>query len=258
MSKVTYEVDEKGVAVVKINNPPLNAIDEEVIIGLEDAAKKIAEDKAIKVAVLTGEGGAFVAGADIKKVREVKTEKDGIEVTSRGQALLNTIENSRKPYIAAINGLALGGGTEIALACHMRILGDQAQMGLPEVRLGILPAFGGSQRSPRLLGKARALELMLTGNFIDAKECERIGLVNHVVPQAEVLDAAKKLARSIANKGQVAVRAIMEAVMEGGRMSLEEGLKLESRLFGKLAVTEDKEEGIAAFLEKRKPVFKDR
>lgn len=258
MSKVTLELGEKGVAVLKINNPPLNAIDEEVIIGLEDAARKIAEDEKVKVVVLTGEGAAFVAGADIKKVREVKTEKDGIEVTSRGQAILNTIENSRKPYIAAINGLALGGGTEIALACHIRILGDQAQMGLPEVRLGILPAFGGSQRSPRLIGKARALELMLTGNFIDAKECERIGLVNHVVPQADVLVEATKMARSIANKGQVAVRAIMEAVMEGGKMSLEEGLKLESRLFGKLAVTEDKEEGIAAFLEKRKPVFKDR
>lgn len=258
MEKCTCTVDEKGVALITLSNPPMNAFDEEMLLGLEETVKTIVSDPACKVAVITGDGPTFIVGADVNKVREVRTFEDGVETTARAQGIMNLIENSRKPFIAAINGLALGGGTELALACHLRVAGDQAQMGLPEIMLGIIPAFGGTQRMARLLGPARAMEYMLTAKFIDMKEAERVGLVNRVVPHAEVLPEAKKLARSIASKGQLAVRAIVEAVMEGARLPIREGLALESELFGKLASSEDKEEGIRAFLEKRKPVFKDR
>ena len=258
MSKVSYHVDERGIALMKINNPPMNALDEQVMFEMEDCARRIPSDEKVKVVIVTGEGPTFVVGADINKVSEVDTVKKGIDATSKAHAILNLIENSRKPYIAAVNGLCLGGGTELALACHLRIAGDQAQMGLPEIMLGIMPGFGGTQRSARLLGTARALEIMLTGKFIDMKEAERIGLVNRVVPNDNVLDEAMKLAKSISSKGQVAVRAIVEAVMEGVKLPLDDGLALESRLFGRLAESEDKKEGIKAFFEKRKPVFKDR
>ncbi len=258
MGECTCHIDEKGIALVTLSNPPMNAFDEEMLIALEETVRMIGADAACKVAVITGDGPTFIVGADVNRVREVKTFEDGVATTSRAQSIMNLIENSRKPFIAAINGLALGGGTELALACHLRVAGDQAQMGLPEIMLGIIPAFGGTQRMTRLLGSARALEYMLTGRFIDMKEAERVGLVNRVVPQADTLAEAMKIAKSIAYKGQLAVRAIVEAVMEGGRRPIGEGLALESELFGRLASSEDKEEGIRAFLEKRKPQFKDR
>jgi enoyl-CoA hydratase/carnithine racemase len=258
MARCGYEIGNKGVAVFKFNNPPMNAIDEDTMLEMEKSINMIAADEKVKVIVVTGEGGLFIVGADVNSVRDVKTHQAAVDITTRAQGILNLIEKSRKPYIAAINGLCLGGGMELAMACHMRIAGDQVQMGLPEIRLGIIPAFGGTQRSARLLGPARALEIMLTGKFITMKEAEKIGLVNMVVPQAEVLSEALKLAESIASKGQVAVRAIMEAVMDGVRMPLEDGLRLESNCFGRVAESEDKEEGIAAFLEKRKPQFKDK
>lgn len=259
MNKVSYSVDEWGIAVMKINNPPMNALDEQVMFELEDCAKRIPSDEKVKVVIITGEGPTFVVGADINKVKEVDTLEKGIEATSKAHAILNLIENSKKPYIAAINGLCLGGGMELALACHMRMAGEQAQMGLPEIMLGIMPGFGGTQRSARLLGTAKALEIMLTGKFIDMKEAEKIGLVNIVVvPNEEVLAKAVSLAKKIVTKGQVAVRAIVEAVIEGVKLPFDDGLKLESRLFGRLAESEDKREGIDAFLEKRKPAFKDR
>lgn len=256
--KCTYTVDDKGIAILKFNNPPLNTLDEDTMYGLEVSMKRLASDDAVKVVIVTGEGDTFVVGADVNKVRNVKTFDEGVRLTTQAQGIVNLIENCRKPVIAAINGLALGGGTEIAMACHMRLMSDQAQMGLPEIMLGIMPAFGGTQRAVRLLGTSRALEIMLTGKFISSAEAEMIGLVNAVITHEKLMDEAMKLAKQIANKGQCAVRAILEAVMVGGALSLEEGLKLESRLFGKLAETEDKEEGIAAFLDKRKPQFKDR
>lgn len=256
--KCSYTVDDKGIALLKFNNPPMNALDEETMYALESSMKRIAADDAVKVVIMTGEGPTFVVGADVNKVKNVKTFDEGVKLTSQAQAIVNLVEDSKKPVIAAINGLALGGGTEIAMACHMRIASDQAQMGLPEIMLGIMPAFGGTQRAVRLLGPSRALEVMLTGKFIAMPEAEKIGLVNAVVPHEKLMEEAMKLAKQVAYKGQLAVRAIVEAVMVGGRLSMEEGLKLESRLFGKLAESEDKEEGISAFLEKRKPKFKDR
>ena len=256
--KCGYEVDQKGIAIMKINNPPMNAIDEELIEQMEGAFKNFAGDDAVKVVIITGEGFAFIAGADIKKMQGINTAAEAESMAQRGQGLLNMIENSRKPVIAAINGLALGGGTELALACHMRIAAESVQMGLPEIRLGILPGFGGTQRSARLLGPARALELMLTGKFIGMAEADKIGLVNAVVPDGELMNEAIKLASRIATKGQLATRSIVEAVIEGVKMPLAEGLKMERRFLGKLAESEDKKEGVAAFIEKRKPVFADR
>lgn len=254
--KCYYEVNERGVAVLKFNNPPINALDEETMRQLESSMKKIAADDSVKVVVITGDGPTFVVGADVSKVKDVETREKGEALTSEAQGIINLIENLRKPVIAAINGLCLGGGTELAMACHVRFIGDQAQMGLPEILLGIMPGFGGTQRAARLLGPARALEIMLTGKFIPAAECEKIGLVNRVVPHAAVLDEALKFAKDLSFKGRLAVSAIIEAVLAGGKIPLADGLKLESRLFGGLAESEDKKEGIAAFLEKRRPVFK--
>ncbi len=258
MAKCSYEVNEQGIALLKINNPPMNALDEITMLELEFSMRQIEVDDRVKVVIVTGEGATFVVGADVNKVRNVKKAQEGRKLTSRAHEIMNLIMNSRKPVIAAINGLCLGGGMELAIACHFRIAGDQVQMGLPEIMLGIMPGFGGTQRSVRLLGAEKALEAMLTGKFIDMNEAKEIGLVGRVVPQADVMGEAEKLAKQIASKGQLAVRTIVEAVMDGGRMSLKEGLDLESRLFGRLAESEDKEEGINAFLEKRKPAFKDR
>lgn len=254
--KCYYEVNERGVALMKINNPPMNALDEPTMRQLESSMKKLAEDGSVKVVVITGEGATFIVGADVNKVREVDTREKGEALTSEAQGIINLIENLRKPVIAAINGLCLGGGTELAMACHMRFISDQAQMGLPEILLGIMPAFGGTQRAARILGPARAMEIMLTGKFLPAAECDRIGLVNRVIPHASLLDETMKFAKELSFKGQLAVSAIMEAVLTGGSMSLADGLRLESRLFGGLAESEDKKEGIAAFLEKRRPSFK--
>lgn len=249
-------MEKENVAVVYFDNPPLNALDEETMEAFEDVMNKLTQDSTVHVIMLTGKGSTFVVGADVNAVQQVDTYQKGVEVTSRAQAIVSLCELSPKPVIAVINGLCLGGGMEIALACHMRIAAANAQMGLPEIMLGIIPAFGGTQRSARLLGNAKALEIMLTGMFINMDEALRIGLVNRVYSPETLMDESLKFASSIAKKGQVAVRAIVEAVMQGSKLSLEEGLKLESTLFGKIAETHDKKEGIEAFLQKRKPQFK--
>ncbi len=254
--KCYYQMEKENVAVVYFNNPPLNALDEETIESFESLMKTLTQDDTVHVIMLTGKGSTFVVGADVNAVQQVDTYQKGVEITSRAQAIVSLCELSPKPVIAVINGLCLGGGMEIALACHMRIAATNAQMGLPEIMLGIIPAFGGTQRSARVLGTAKALEIMLTGMFISMDDALRIGLVNRVYPPETLMDESLKFASSIAKKGQVAVRAIVEAVIKGSKMSLEDGLKLESSLFGKIAETHDKKEGIEAFLQKRKPQFK--
>jgi len=256
--KCSYEVNGKGVALVTICNPPMNALDDDTMLALESVMKQIHGDERVHAAVVTGDGPNFIIGADINRVQEVVTAEEGEDLTGRAQGIINMIEESPIPVIAAINGMCLGGGMELAMACHIRIAGDEVKMGLPEIRLGIMPAFGGSQRSARLLGTARALDIMLTGRFIDMDEAVSIGLVNRTVPQADVLAESVRYAEKIAEKSRPAVRAILEGVMKGITLPLEDGLRLESRLFGRLAGGEDKKEGIAAFLEKRKPQFKQR
>ncbi len=245
-----------GVLVVTVNRPKqLNALNAETMSELDAVFQELESDEAVKGVIVTGASDkAFVAGADINElVRE--TPNSGRQTSARGQAVLRRIELCTKPVIAAINGFALGGGMELALACHIRIAAEGAKMGLPEVKLGVIPGYGGTQRLARIIGKGRALELILTGAMIDAMEAHRIGLVNRVSPPGELLAAAESLMREILANGPLATRYAMLAVERGLDGGLEEGLVLETSLFGLLCATEDMKEGMNAFLEKRPPRF---
>jgi enoyl-CoA hydratase len=248
-----------GVAFVTINRPDkLNALNDQVMADLADAAERIATEDGIKGAILTGAGPkAFVAGADIGDLAR-QGPFDGKARAQRGQAVLRRLETCGKPVIAAINGFALGGGCELALACHIRIASDTARFGQPEVKLGIAPGYGGTQRLPRLVGKGAALQLILTGEMIDAPEAYRIGLVNRVVPGGDLLAESEKMLRGILAMGPLAVRLALEAVDQGLEMTLDEGLLLEANHFGLLAATQDTKEGLTAFLEKRPAKFQGR
>jgi enoyl-CoA hydratase len=245
-----------GIAFVTINRPDkLNALNDQVMKELADAAERIATEGEIKGAILTGSGPkSFVAGADIGDLSR-QGPFDGKARSQRGQAVLRRLETCGKPVIAAVNGFALGGGCELAMACHIRIASDNAKFGQPEVKLGIAPGYGGTQRLPRLVGKGIALQLILTGETISAHEAYRIGLVNRVVAAAELLPESEKLLRGILTGGPLAVRLAMEAVDQGLEMSLDEGLLLEANHFGLLAATHDMKEGLSAFLEKRTATF---
>ena len=248
-----------GIAFVTLNRPDkLNALNDQVMLELADAAERIATDPDIKGAILTGSGPkSFVAGADIGDLSR-QGPFDGKARAQRGQAVLRRLETCGKPVIAAINGFALGGGCELAMACHIRIASENAKFGQPEVKLGIAPGYGGTQRLPRLVGKGVAMQLILTGEMIDAQEAYRIGLVNKVVPAADLLAECEKLMRGILAMGPLAVRLAMEAVDQGLEMTLDEGLLLEANHFGLLAATADMKEGTAAFLEKRAAKFQGR
>ncbi len=248
-----------GIALITINRPDkLNALNDQVMAELADVARRLATDDAIRGAILTGAGPkAFVAGADIGDLAK-QGPFDGKARALRGQAVLRRLETCGKPVIAAVNGFALGGGCELAMACHLRIASENAKFGQPELKLGIAPGYGGTQRLPRLVGKGVALQLILTGETIDAREAHRIGLVNKVVPSAELLAAAEQLVRAILAMGPLAVRLALEAVDQGLEMSLDEGLLLEANHFGLLAATRDMKEGLGAFLEKRAPRFEGR
>jgi len=248
-----------GVAVLTINRPDkLNALNDQVVDELAHAAERVATEDAIHGAIITGAGTkAFIAGADIGDLAK-QGPFDGKARALRGQAMLRRFETCGKPVIAAVNGYALGGGCELAMACHLRLASDNATFGQPEVKLGIAPGYGGTQRLPRLVGKGVALQLILTGEMIDAHEAYRIGLVNKVVPADQLLAEAEKLLRGILAMAPLAVRLALEAVDQGLEMTLEEGLLLEANHFGLLAATRDMKEGLRAFLEKRAPKFENR
>src|SRR2546426_5063262 len=248
-----------GVALVTINRPDkLNALNDQVMAELGNAAERIATEDAIKGAIITGAGPkAFVAGADISDLAK-QGPFDGKARALRGQGVLRRLETCGKPVVAAVNGFALGGGCELAMACHIRVASDTAKFGQPEVKLGIAPGYGGTQRLPRLVGKGRALQLILSGEMIDAAEAYRIGLVNKVVPAAQLLAESEKMLRGILAMGPLAVRLALEAVERGLDMSMEEGLLLEANHFGLLAATRDMKEGLTAFLAKRTPTFEGR
>jgi enoyl-CoA hydratase len=252
---ILFEVKD-GIAFITINRPDkLNALNDQVMLELADAAERIATESAIKGAILTGSGPkSFVAGADIGDLSR-QGPFDGKARAQRGQAVLRRLETCGKPVIAAINGFALGGGCELAMACHIRIASENAKFGQPEVKLGIAPGYGGTQRLPRLVGKGVALQLILSGEMIDAQEAYRIGLVNRVVPAADLLAESEKVMRGILAMGPLAVRLAIEAVDQGLEMTLDEGLLLEANHFGLLAATEDMKEGTTAFLEKRPAKF---
>ncbi len=246
-----------AIAYVTINRPKvLNALNMATMEELRSAFTAIKGDKEVRVAILTGAGEkAFIAGADINELAK-HNPIEAKEYTHSGQSVLDLIENLGKPVIACVNGFALGGGCELAMACTMRLASDNAKFGQPEVKLGIIPGYGGTQRLPRLVGKGIAMQLVLAGEMITAQEAHRIGLVNEVVPQGELLARAAAIAQKIVANAPLAVQYAMEAVNRGMEMTLAEGLYLEATLFGVCCATEDKNEGTKAFLEKRQAQFK--
>ncbi len=246
-----------GVVVLTVNRPKvLNALNAETVDDIDDAFREFASDDAVKAVVVTGAGEkAFVAGADINELAQ-QTAASGHQTARRGQAVFRRIETLGKPVVAAVNGFALGGGLELALACHIRLASSGAKLGLPEVKLGAIPGYGGTQRLARLVGRGRALELILTGEPVDAEEALRIGLVNRVVSPDELLEASVALLRKVLGNGPVALRHALAAVNHGLDVDLEAGLALEASLFGVLCGTDDLQEGMKAFLEKRAADFK--
>ena len=251
-----FEVEDK-IAIVTINRPELmNALNHETVKELKAAALAVREDSSIGGMIVTGTGDkAFAAGADINELAK-ESVLSGRETSIRGQETLQVFELMGKPVIAAINGYALGGGFELALGCHIRIAAENAKMGLPEVGLGIMPGFGGTQRLPRLIGSSRALELILTGKTISANEALNIGLVSKVVPEGKSLESAIEMMKVILSKAPLSIKMCIEAVNRGMNMTLDEGLAIESDRFGLLCGTEDMKEGMNAFLEKREAKFK--
>ena len=255
---LTYE--KKGaIAYVTVNRPKvLNALNRATLEELQAAFTSAQTDEAVRVVILTGAGEkAFIAGADIGELAQLEP-LTGMESVRRGQAVLDLIENLGKPTIACINGFALGGGCEIAMACSMRLASENAKLGQPEPKLGLIPGYGGTQRLPRLVGKGIAMQLLLSGENITAQEALRIGLVNEVVPLAELMGRAEAIANKIIANAPRAVQLILEAVNRGLEVSLAEGLYLEASLFAVGCATEDKSEGTKAFLEKRAAQFKGR
>jgi enoyl-CoA hydratase len=245
------------IATITINRPDkLNALNAQCKSELKDLFSNLKTNPEVDVVILTGVSEkAFVAGTDIVELKSLNKRR-GEEFASAGQTILDLIQHLGKPVIAAVNGYALGGGCELALACHLRIASENAKFGQPEVNLGIIPGYGGTQRLTRLVGVGKAMEIILTGNQIDAQEALRIGLVNKIVPQSELLSTAEAVAKTIISKGQLAVRLAMKAINAALEMPLSEGLKTEANLFGECCDTSDAKEGISAFLEKRKPAFK--
>lgn len=252
-------VDREGpLALVLVTRPDkLNALNDATLVELTDAFEDLAKDDDVRCVVLTGAEAkkpAFVAGADIAELAE-QGPLTGRRRSRLGQALCDLIENLGKPVIAAVNGFAFGGGLELALACHVRLASDDARMGLPEVTLGIIPGFGGTQRLPRTIGLGPALELIATGRHVKAEEARALGLVNHVYPAAELMAEARKLAGTICANGPVAVRLALDCALRGRSQPLDEGLRYEANAFGLVSATADMREGLRAFLEKRKPAF---
>jgi enoyl-CoA hydratase len=246
---------EGPVATLTLNRPQvMNALNAQVFNDLELAVRGLVADPTVRVILLTGAGKAFAAGADINELA-LTDAKSGEELALRGQVVFSLLETCGKPVIACINGFALGGGCELALACVMRIASESARLGQPEVKLGLVPGYGATQRLPRLVGRSAALRLILTADIIPANEALRIGLVDEVVPAVDLLKHASEVALKIAAQAPLAVSAAMEAVNQGADLPLKEALALEAHTFGRLSATADKKEGVAAFLAKRAAIF---
>jgi enoyl-CoA hydratase/carnithine racemase len=258
LENVLYEKKD-SIAYVTLNRPKvLNALNKKTWADLRTAFEAARDDAAVRGVILTGAGDkAFIAGADISELATVSAV-EAEESSTFGQEVLNLVENLGKPVIAAINGFALGGGCETAMACTIRVASEHAKFGQPEVKLGLIPGGGGTQRMPRLVGKGRALQIILSGEIISAQEAYRIGLVNEVVPAADVITRAEAILKQIFSNAPIAVKYSLEAVNKGLETSVAEGLSLEASLFGLCAGTEDKREGTQAFLQKRAPEFQGR
>lgn len=260
MSQTPLQIEDRGaIRIVTVNRPEkLNALDAATLDALHAAFGDIAEDPAVRVAVLTGAGPkAFVAGADIAEMSSL-TPVQARDFSLRGQRTMRRIETLPKPVVAMVNGFALGGGLELAMACHLRLAADTAKMGQPEINLGLVPGFGGTQRLLRLAGRAATLELCLTGAPVDAARALQLGIVNQVLPAAELEEATMKLAGKLAAAAPLALRGILDCVNVGGEAGINEGLEFETAQFGLVFSTADMREGTSAFLEKRKPEFAGR
>ena len=255
MPQVDLEVKD-GIATVTFRRPKqLNALSLSVLEDLDKVVSRLEEDDAIRGVVITGEGRAFVAGADITELAELERRR-GHEFVRYGQRILTRIERLPKPVIAAVNGFALGGGCEIALACHIRLASTKARFGQPEVKLGIIPGFGGTQRLPRVIGRGVATQILISAGAISAEQALAVGLANEVVEPEQLLDRARELLSEILSNGPNAVAATLRAVHEGLERPLDEGLALEADLFANLCGTDEMQEGTRAFLEKREPKFR--
>jgi enoyl-CoA hydratase len=252
-----YEIGDDGIALVTVNRPDkLNALNALVISELDALIALVEHDDAVRGLIITGAGAkAFVAGADIAEIAAFDRHAS-LEMSVRGSRVLRRMERLRKPVVAAVNGFALGGGCELAMACHIRLAAPNARFGLPEVKLGLIPGFGGTIRLPRLVGRGRATELLLSAAMIDADEAARIGLVNRVVPAEALLEESRKWLAQVLANGPVAVTLALQAIDGGLDLPIDEALSLESTLFGEVCSSDEKSEGTRAFLEKRPPLFR--
>ncbi|MFN8576686.1 MAG: enoyl-CoA hydratase-related protein [Candidatus Sericytochromatia bacterium] len=248
---------ENNVGIIKLNNPPVNVLNRPLLEQLDRLIDEVKDNSEIKVIVLTGEGSAFAAGADIKSMPELKADT-GEQMALYGQKIFSKLENLDKVSICAINGVALGGGLELAMSCDIRIISEKAKVGQPEINLGIIPGYGGTQRLTRLVGKPKAKEIVLTGDNLSAQEAYEVGIATKITSPENLMTMTLELANKIASKGQVAVKASKKAIDEGFEQNLNDALKTEANYFGLVCDSEDKNEGVIAFMEKRKPNFKDK
>ena len=255
-SNIRLEVGDEGIALLTVSRPEkMNALNAETVLELQDAVSRAGRDAEVRGLIVTGAGDkAFVAGADINQLA-LLTPIEAQAYAERGQRVLRDLEMLPKPTLAAVNGYALGGGLELAMACAVRVASENARLGQPEVKLGILPGYGGTQRLPRLVGRGRALEMLLSGEPVTAAEAHRMGLVNHVVPPAHLLEFSREWLRKVLANAPLAVALTMQAVDVGLEAGLAQGLRFEAAAFGLTTATEDKREGTRAFLEKRQPAF---
>ncbi len=249
---------EEGVAFLKLNRAPVNALSRDFLDEIEKAILALGAEPKVKVIVIASSiQNVFIAGVDLKEMSQLTDPKDILGVIEKGQRVFNTIENSQKPVIAAIHGVCVGGGQELVMACHIRIASDRTGFAQPEITLGIIPGFGGSQRLARIVGASKAAELILTGDVVKPQEALRIGLINCVVSDGALLKTAKEMARKIASRGLPAIQASLRAITRGLDVPLEQGLKIEAEEFKSILGTHDMKEGIRAFIEKRQPRFTD-
>ncbi len=250
--------NEEGVSFLSINRPPVNALGNQLLDEIGQAMDVLSADPKTKVIVFVSAiPNVFIAGVDLKEMAALTNTEDILKVIRKGQAVFNKIENSEKPVIAAIQGACVGGGQELVMACHIRIASDRTRFAQPEITLGIIPGFGGSQRLPRIVGPSRAAELILTGDLIAPQEAFRIGLVNRVVSDGALIKTAREMAKKIARHGLPAIRASLRAITGGLDKPLSEGLRVEENEFKSITGTQDMREGIRAFIEKRQPKFTD-
>ena len=254
----TEKIDDASIWVVTIDNPPVNSLTLEISDLLYKAITDFNKEKKSKILILTASGDRFfIGGVDINEILKINSGVEGVELAKKGQDLCNLIESCEKPIIAAITGPTVGGGNEIAIACHLRIASEKAYFQQSEVNLGIIPAFGGTQRLVRIIGQNRARKMILACEKIDAERALSFGIIDEITPHADVINRAKIIASSLASKSQIAIRAAQKAIYEGGRASFEEGLKIEIECFKKVCEKSEMKEALAAFREHRKPVFRD-